>query len=195
MALSLLHLVAVILTAAIVGNCQLQLQNTTFGECQPEKANCRDCYLELVRALLGRDDNVFNLSRIFMPPTFDQPSFVTVKYRFYTECINNNSNSSCVDEVHTWFWAKSGAYLLHPLITFEFISLLFGNAQPLYEEQVYVTLDASECYGVDADHMTLLTQRVSSSRSFSMHASCVRWIHVCVWGEGGGGGGTGNITV
>ena len=144
-------------------NCQ-ESTNRTYGECLPEKATCRDCYLELVRAVLGRDDNVFNLSRIFMPPTFDQPSFVTVNYRFYNDC---NSSSDCVDEVHTWFWAKSGAYLLHPLVTFEFISLLFGNAQPLYEEEVYVTLDASECYGVDSDHMTLLTQRVSG---FGMHS-------------------------
>lgn len=168
--------IRVILLVVIVTciNCQ-ESKNHTFGECQPEKASCRECYLELVRALLGRDDNIFNLSRIFMPPTFDQPSFVTVKYRFYNECV---------DEIHTWFWAKSGAYLLHPLITFEFISLLFGNAQPLYEEQVYVTLDASECYGVDADHMTLLTQRVSGFCSFSicMLVEC----DVCMWGGGGG---------
>ena len=151
----------------------------TFGECQPERATCQECYLELVRALLGRDDNVFNLSRIFMPPTFDQPSFVTVKYRFHNNCIDNNNNSDCVNEVHTWFWAKSGAYLLHPLITFEFISLLFGNAQPLYEEEVYVTLDASECYGVDVEHMTLLTQRVSGSSIPTVMCACMQGLGVC----------------
>lgn len=166
MALSLLHLVAstvVILTAAVkIGNCQLRVQepNTTFGECQLDKASCQECYLGLVRALLGRDDNVFNLSQVFTPPTFDQPNSVIVNYRFFNEC--NDSNNSCVDEIHTWFWAESGAYLLHPLATFQFISLLFGNAQPLYEREVYVTLDATECYGASANHMTLLTQRVSS---------------------------------
>ena len=161
MALSLLYSVAsiaVIFTALVaVGNCQLQ--NTTFGECQPEKASCRECYLELVRAVLGRDGNVFNLSQTFTPPTFDQPNSVIVNYRFFNEC--NSSNDSCMDETHTWFWAKSGAYLLHPLATFQFISLLFGNAQPLYEREVYVTINATECYGASADHMTLLTQRVS----------------------------------
>ena len=146
-----------ILLVATIGKCQ---NYSTFGECQPEKAGCRECYLELVRAVLGRDDNVFNLSHTFTPPTFDQPSFVIVNYHFFNEC-NNNSNDSCVDEIHTWFWAKSGAYLLYPLATFQFISLLFGNAQPIYEREVYVTLDATECYGVGPDHMTLLTQRVS----------------------------------
>ena len=166
MALSLLHLVAstaVIFTAAVnIGNCQLQQPkfNTSFGECQLDKASCRECYLGLVRALLGRDDNVFNLSQIFTPPTFDQPHSVIVNYRFFNES-SNDTNDSCVDEIHTWFWAKSGGYLLHPLGTFQFISLLFGDAQPLYEREVFVTLNATECYGASADHMTLLTQRVS----------------------------------
>ena len=159
MPLSLLHLVAsvvvIFIAATAVGDCQ----DSAFGECQPEKASCRDCYLGLVQEVLGRDENVFNLSQIFTPPTFDQPSFVIVNYQFFNEC--NNNNDSCVDEIHTWFWAKSGAYLLHPLATFQFISLLFGNAQPIYEREVYVTLDARECYGVSSDHMTLLTQRVS----------------------------------
>ena len=115
MALSLLHLVAstvVILTAAVkIGKCQRRMQepNTTFGECQLDKASCQECYLGLVRALLGRDDNVFNLSQVFTPPTFDQPNSVIVNYRFFNEC--NDSNNSCVDEIHTWFWAESGAYI------------------------------------------------------------------------------------
>ena len=99
MALSSLHLVtsvAVILTTAtIVGNCQ----NTTFGECQPEKGSSRECYLELVRAVLGRDDNIYNLSEIFTPPIFDQPSFVTVYYHFFNDC--NQNSDFCVDEIHT----------------------------------------------------------------------------------------------
>ena len=146
-----------ILTAATVGNSQ---ESAKFGECQPEKASCQECYLELVRAVLGRDDNVFNLSHTFTPPTFDQPSFVIVNYRFFNEC-NNSSNISCVDETHVWFWAKSGAYFLHPLVTFQFLTLFFGNAETLYEREVYVTLNATACYNADPDHMTLLTQRVS----------------------------------
>jgi hypothetical protein len=156
--------VAVILTAATVGSCQqikINSKNTTFGECQPDKTSCRECYIELVRAVLGRDDNVFNLSQAFTPPTFDQPNSVIVNYQFHNEsCNESDANDSCVNEIHTWFWAKSGGYLLHPLATFQFISLLFGNAQPIYEREVYVTLDA-ECSGASAAHMTLLTQRVS----------------------------------
>ena len=163
MALSLLHLVAstvVILTVAVkIGNCQLQQPNTTFGECQLDKASCQECYLRLVQAVLGRDDNVHNLSQAFTPPAFDQPNSVIVNYRVFNCSIDKND--SCVDEIHTWFWAKSGAYLLHPLATFQLISLLFGNAESLYEREVYVTLNATECHGYDPRHMTLLTQRVS----------------------------------
>jgi hypothetical protein len=154
--------VAVMLTctAAQVGSYQqLNSKNATFGECLPDKASCQECYLGLVRAVLGRDDNIHNLSQAFTPPAFDQPNSVIVNYRVFNEC--NNGNDSCVDEIHIWFWAKSGAYLLHPLATFQFISLLFGNAESLYEREVHVTVNATECFGYDPDHMTLLTQRVS----------------------------------
>jgi hypothetical protein len=151
--------IAVILTAARVGNCQTMQDSTKFGECLPDKATCQECYLGLVRAVLGRDDNIHNLSQAFTPPAFDQPKSVIVNYHVFNEC--NNGSDSCIHEIHTWFWAKSGAYLLHPLATFQFISLLFGNSESLYEREVDVTLDATECYDYDPDHMSLLTQRVS----------------------------------
>ena len=144
------------------GSSQFEMQEsigTKFGECHPQKATCQDCYLQLVRAVLGRDDNVHNLSQAFTPPAFDQPKSVIVNYHVFNCSIDKND--SCMDEIHTWFWAKSGAYLLHPLATFQLISLLFGNAESLYEREVYVTLDATECHNYDPDHMTLLTQRVS----------------------------------
>ena len=91
---------AVILTAAhaiTVGN----YQDVVFGECEPKKASCRECYFGLVQAALGRDENVFNLSQAFTPPTFDQPSSAIVNYQFFNEC--SDSNDSCMDEIHTWF--------------------------------------------------------------------------------------------
>ena len=138
--------------------------DSDFGECEPDRNGCSECYFALVKALLGGDGNVFNLSQVFTPPTSDQPTYVTVNYRFFN-CTENDanvsSNVSCIDENHTWLWAKSGAYLLYPLATFQFISLLFGNAEHLYEREVHVTLDATDCYGVSADRIALLTQRVS----------------------------------
>ena len=68
----------------------------TFGECQPGKESCQDCYLELVRSLLGNDENVFNLSYVFTPPLDDSPNSVIVNYHFRNETV---------DYVKRWFWA------------------------------------------------------------------------------------------
>ena len=131
----------------------------TFGECNRDMNSCRNCYFELVKSVLGRDDNVFSLSQVFTPPVYDGPSYVIINYHFVNECVD--ATDLCVDEMDTWFWAKSGAYLLYPLGTFQYISLLFGNPEPLYERIVNITLNATECYGVPLEYMTLLTQRVS----------------------------------
>ena len=129
----------------------------TFGACQPGKESCQECYLTLVKSLLGDDQNVFSLSNVFTSPIKDEPSSVVVNYHFRFD--------DGTDEVYTWFWAQSGAYFLHPLFVFQFISLLFGNPKPIYEQIVDVTLNATECYGVQDNHeyMRLLTQRVSQS--------------------------------
>ena len=126
----------------------------TFGDCLPGQESCQECYLTLVKSLLGNDKNVLNLAKTFTSPIHDEPNSVVVKYHF----INNS-----MDHVVTWFWARSGAYFLHPLSVFQFISLIFGKPRPIYEIEVDLTLDATECYGVqnNLDYMTLLTQRVS----------------------------------
>ena len=128
-----------------------------FGACEPGKESCQECYLTLVKELLGNDGNVFNLSYMFTSPVRDEPSAVVVNYHF-------RFDNDTPDEVDTWFWAQTGAYILHPLFVFQFISLFFGNPKPIYEQVVDVTLNATECYGVqnNSQYMTLLTQRVSS---------------------------------
>ena len=129
----------------------------TFGACEPGKESCQECYLTLVKELLGNDGNVFNLSYVFTSPVRDEPSAVVVNYHF-------RFDNDTPDEVDTWFWAQTGAYILHPLFVFQFISLFFGNPKPIYEQVVDVTLNATECYGVQENlqYMTLLTHRVSS---------------------------------
>ena len=126
-----------------------------FGACEPGKESYQECYLTLVKELLGNDGNVFNLSYVFTSPVRDEPSAVIVNYHFR---FDNDTA-----EPHTWFWAQTGAYILHPLFVFQFISLFFGNPKPIYEQVVHVTLNASKCYGVqkNLEYMTLLTQRVS----------------------------------
>ena len=124
----------------------------SFGACQPGEESCRDCYLTLVKSLLGNDGNVYNLSRVFTTGDFDEPSFVKVNYWFQ---FNNESSTK-----ETWFWAKTQTYLFHPLEIFQFISLFFGNPRELYETTVNLSLNGTECYGVNDNYMALLTQRV-----------------------------------
>ena len=140
----------------------LNAQDTfTFGACEPGKESCQECYHTLVKELLGNDGNVFNLSYVFTSPVRDEPSIVVVNYHF-------RFDNGTPDKVYKWFWAQSGAYILHPLFIFQFISLFFGNPKPIYEQVVDVTLNATECYGVqdNSEYMILLTQRVSPFNNF-----------------------------
>ena len=154
---SLISLVHISIVTAFLLTVEITAATCTessfiFGECQADKNGCQDCYLALVKSLLGNDGNVYNLSIAFFPPIVDPPDSVIVKYRFVNDTV---------DEIDTWFWATSGVYFLHPMLIFQFISLLFGKYRPIYEQITTVTLNASECFGVSDEYMTLLTQRVS----------------------------------
>ena len=127
-----------------------------FGDCEPGKEACRDCYLTLVKSLLGNGANVLNLTNTFFPPNMNPPDSVIITYHFHNESV---------DDSLVWFWATSFGYFLHPMQYFQFISLLFGKPRPLYQQTVEVMLDATECLGVSHDFMLFLTQRVKSLRS------------------------------
>ena len=60
-------------------------ENFTFGGCEPGKETCRDCYLTLVKSLLGNGGNVFNLTNAFFPPNLNPPDVVIVTYNFRNE--------------------------------------------------------------------------------------------------------------
>ena len=123
-----------------------------FGDCEPGKEACRDCYLTLAKSLFGNGANVLNLTNAFFPPNLNPPDSVIVIYHFSNQSRENSS---------VWFWATSFGYFLHPMHYFQFISLLFGKPRPLYERRVEVTLDA-ECVGARDQFMQALTQRVST---------------------------------
>ena len=127
--------------------------NFTFGECLPGKQSCRDCYLALKEELLSRDDNVYKLSKTFFPPDTNPPEFVKVTYIF-------TNNDVLINSSETWYWVEQSSYFLFPPNSFQFLSLFFGKPEQYYAQEVAVTLSATECLGVDEEHMTLLTQRV-----------------------------------
>lgn len=125
----------------------------TFGACQPGRERCTECYLTLAKSLLGNDDNIFNLSSVFTTGDHDDPSFVIVNYQFQFE---NGSK----DE--TWIWAERRTYFLYPPRVLQYISLFFGNPKPYYQDNVYLSLNGTECFGVDDKYMRHLTQRVGN---------------------------------
>ena len=111
--------------AAIFFLAEITATDFIFSECQANKDSCQDCYIVLVKSLLGNDGNVYNLSRAFFPPIVDPPDSVIVNYRFLNDTV---------DETDAWFWATvtSGVYFLHPMLIFPFISLLFGKYRAIY---------------------------------------------------------------
>ena len=121
-----------------------------YGACQPENKSCSECYHNLKKSLLERDENVRSLTVAFFPPDQNIPEFVTVKYCFNKDC----------SIYRTWFWTHDSSYLFFPLQTFQFLSLFFSKPASLFSQNVSVTLD-EDCFGTPNKTLTLLTQRVS----------------------------------
>ena len=122
-------------------------EDDSFGSCPTGKDSCSECYLALKKSLLGRDDNIRNLSLAFFPTRASSAEFVTVIYNF------DNVTTQ------TWFWTQESSYLFFPLKTFQFLSLFFGKLERDVFQQVTLTLDA-ECNATNQKTMELLTQRV-----------------------------------
>jgi hypothetical protein len=132
--------------------------NFEYSKCSEGKDSCRDCYAELVRAVFGNDDNVFSLNKAFFPTRTNPAEFVVITYHFKNESV---------DESAVWFWTAQSSYLLHPMHTFQFLSLFFGKPEAFYTQKADVTLNATDCWGVNGvsdtvTHLELLTQRVST---------------------------------
>ena len=178
MALSLTILSLALLLSRCLSSISGENQEQfTFAKCEPNREKCRDCYFALVKSLLGRADNVFNLTNAFSPPGKSEPEYVIVTYRFDNYTLTEEKN---------WFWSKSVAYYLFSMNTFQVLSLFLSKGNQLawhspswhsplhrstwhprpddnqrYQQHVRVTLNATECWGVNNDYMTLLTQKVS----------------------------------
>ena len=125
--------------------------NFTFGDCEPGKESCKECYLTLVKSLFKNGTNVLNLMNVFSPPTLNPPEHVIVTYLFHNHSRLDNK---------TWFWATSFGYFLYQPAHFQFMSLFFGKPEHLHERRVNVTLPA-DCYGVKDEFLQFLTHRVS----------------------------------
>ena len=125
--------------------------NFMIGQCDNGSDNCSVCYLTLVKSLLSKDQNLFNLSQAFFPTNSgDRPQFVTITYRFKD-----------TNDTKLWYWSEKGSHFVYPLQTFQYLSLFFGKSAVFYSGNVTVTLD-QECLSAD-NFMQHLTQRVSGN--------------------------------
>lgn len=108
----------------------------------------------LAKALIDNDENVFQLSRTFFPPTANSPEFVDVTYNF-TE----------TSETQTWYWSVSISNFIHPQEVLQFMSLYFTKVYDFFSGDLKLTMSLMsntsipEC-AQDLEKMQLLTQRV-----------------------------------
>lgn len=131
-----------------------QRQDVIFGDCVKDNHGCKDCYRALTQELLKRDDNVFKLSETFFPPDTNPPEFVAVTYCFKDE------GDKGLNSTQTWYWVEQSSYFLFPPDSFQYLSLFFGKPEEFYAQEVSVTLNATNCFGVKPEYLKLLTQRV-----------------------------------
>ena len=146
-------LVYILLLTVSVVKTEGVTSNATFGACIPGKESCSKCYLTMKQLLLGRDDNILNLSRAFFPPKSNIPEFVTVTYLF--------DNSSRDPQI--WYWSHDSSYLFFQFTTFQYLSLFFGKPAQLFSQEVTLTLD-NTCATASNSSFRLLTQRVRQIR-------------------------------
>ena len=118
--------------------------------------SCALCYKILVSEVLSRDTNVYNLQQAFFAPSGSVPVFVTVRYRY----LNESNFAINTDSPVIYFWSPAIYFFFHPVKIFQFTSLLFSDPS-LQTEILDLTLDVN-CINASEEHMTLLTQRVSS---------------------------------
>ena len=146
-------LVYILLLTVSVVKTEGVASNATFGACIPGKESCSECYFTMKQLLLGRDDNILNLSTAFFPPRSNIPEFVTVTYLF----DNNSSNPQI------WYWSHDSSYLFFQFTTFQYLSLFFGKPAQLFSQEVTLTLD-NTCATASNSSFRLLTQRVRQIR-------------------------------
>ena len=137
------------LACMYICKCSCDDSDDLIGQCD-EGANCSECYQELVKSLMSKDKNLFNLSKAFFPTNSDdRPQFIIITYRFKD-----------INDTKVWYWSEKGSFFVYPLETFEYLSLFFGKASTFFVGNVTVTLD-QECLYADDNFMEHLTQRVS----------------------------------
>ena len=126
-----------------------------------ESANSCKSFKGLEKSLFENESNTLSLSTTFYPLEVNPPEFVKVTYHF-----------SGTGKSQEWFWSLHTSHFLHPLGTFQFMSLLFSKTEVYYVQELDLILKA-ECRDAGTlpsgePKLQLLTQRVSLHDSMLM---------------------------
>lgn len=133
-------------------------------QCDPgEENDCSRCFDVLVNQVVVNDRNRYNLQRAFFPPNVANPVFVEVTYYFTRNASGNGStdySNTSISEV--WYWTESTFYLIQPIQSLQFTSLLFSDISLRRETLVlYLQPDCYQENDTERDlRMQLFTQRV-----------------------------------
>ena len=119
-------------------------------------------YKSLATDLLKDDRNFYNLQKVFFPPNYGSPVFVTVKYRYLED------DNVTITFNKTYFWSSSVYFFFHPVRVFQFSSLLLSDPSLRYSNvSLFLPAHYSDAHD---DCVVLLTQRVSQNLPVPMHA-------------------------
>ncbi len=130
-----------------------------FTSCGAKETDDCRCYSNLVSTAISDDRNHYNMQKSFFPPNKANPVVVEITYNF---SLNASPDDPHVNKTETWLWTESTFYLLQPIESLQFTSLLFTDSQL---RKVYLTLYLPpSCYKEDDverdERMQLFTQRV-----------------------------------
>ena len=133
--------------------------------------NFSDCATQmstLENALYQSGDNIFQLNRIFYPPSMRTTRFITVTYTFLDQLGEEGGDGCNV----TYIWAVGGFLFFQPPSLFEFNSLFFNypdnnltnvDLQLPHECRPLVQLNDSDVCSctLNSERLEILTQQVS----------------------------------
>ena len=110
----------------------------------------------------------FNLSRALYPPTKNPAHSVIINYC----CFHNET----VDETYSYLdLGKLCCILSVSNESFQFMSCIFCKPEPLCEQKVHVTLDATECLDHGPTHTESKIRYLHENASYTLHKRMRCW--------------------
>lgn len=138
---------------------------SVIADAQDAYANCSSNYTVLENALLGTNDNLFQMSTTYFNPEYINPVYVDVFYHFGN-----------TDTPARYKWSASSLYLIVPPSALQYLSLFFSYFEKgsMTKLNLQLPVDCIELKNVTVSTkrnlLFVLTSRVSIGTYKSIHA-------------------------